>query len=139
MATKKPKVGDPAIIDGTPGQVVDVNAKGIEIHDEERLAARAYVEEVRAMTPAKARAAKDAFEKNPRPGGTAHYAAHARVMWVEYSKVWSLHGRLLSRTADSETGRSVWSRARLRRIAGEPYDPSIEISAHIAATIEGGN
>lgn len=135
MAAKKPKVGDPAIIDGTPCVVARIDAKGIEIHDEQRVTALARVAEIQAMPPDEAAKAKAAFELNPMPTGTAYFGALVRIMWVKYSEAWSLHGRLLSHAQD-ESGRSVWSRAQVRKRMGEPYDPAHEIAAHIAADME---
>lgn len=122
MATRKPKVGDPAIIDGGPAVLTAVTADTVEFKCPERVALEATIAELRAMPTgteeeaAAANAAKEKFQaeheaKMPPmkervrlvghghalPGGTVTKASPGQVFWVEHSKAWSCYGRLLSR------------------------------------------
>ncbi len=178
MATRKPKVGDAAIIDGSPYVLAEISDKSVEFHCLHRAALRAELAEVRAIEdPAKAQEAKEAFmekhEFEPMdqdmkvrlqecghnhliPGGSSFYCTPDKVFWVAYGDgTWSAFGRLLERnqeldsefhtieeylaicltedkTPDPNYGTSVKSRAKLFRHAGQPYDPTREVAAHIA-------
>ena len=122
MTTRKPKVGDAALIDGGPAEISAVTAEYVEFKCPERIAFEARIAELRAMptgteeAAAVANAAKEKFraeheakmpplEERARlvshghalPGGTVTKASPKQVFWVAYSEAWSCHGRLLPR------------------------------------------
>ena len=146
MAPRKPKVGDAAVIDGKPAVIGLVDDTTIEFHCPARQAALALVANIQALPKEEKELAKAEFAMNPTPnGGTRTFASPHQVFWVEFSSVWTCFGRLLSREADSYTPgvddeghaiqipSSIFSRAKVHRIADQPYDPSNEIAHHIMA------
>jgi len=146
MATRKPKVGDPAIIDGMPAVIAIIEGETVEFHDDVRVAVIAQVQAIRALPEEEQKMAMAEFAMNPTPAsGTRTWALKKQVFWIEYSERWSCFGRLLStehdRWIDStdkdgndiKIGSSIRSRAGLHRMADQPYDPTNEIAQHIAA------
>lgn len=134
MATRKPKVGDPAIIDGMPAVIAIIEGDTVEFHDEDRQAAVAQVMAIRALSEEDQKMARAEFAMNPTPpSGTRTWALKKQVFWVGFSECWSCFGRLLSKAEDRDDGSSIRSRAGLHRIADQPYDPTNEIAQHIAA------
>lgn len=133
MTKKRPRVGDPAIIDGEPATIGDiVNDDTIVFYDTERQEALKAIETIRRLPKQKQFSAKASF--NPPPTGTRTWCTRDQLIWVVYSNVWSCYGRLLPR---DDSGNSVRDRAKLHRIMGEPYDPAHEIACHIAHVTQG--
>ena len=90
-------------------------------------------------------------------GGTVTWARKDLVYYVEPASAWTANGRLLPRADIVETHLvdgvicdkhdengecimlepSVRRRANIHRVAGQPYDPILEVAAHVAHN--GGN
>ncbi len=124
MAARKPKVGDPAIIDGEECRITNVGDKQTTFkcmeriaRDEELVALRALpfdTEEEQALANAAKQKWMDAMdakigdkaERNRLAnhghtghgcGGTVTWARNSMVFYVEPAQAWSVHGRLLPR------------------------------------------
>lgn len=140
MATRKPKVGDPCIIDGAPAVIAIIEGDTVEMHDETRVAAIKAIEAIRALPEEEQFAAKAAFNMdpdNPRDTGTRTWASLGQMFWVGVSGVWSCFGRLLDRTPDGTLDpagvpNSYHRSCKIHRKIGEDYDPTHEINCHIA-------
>ena len=134
MATRKPKVGDPAIIDGMPAVIAIIDGDTVEFHDDDRVAAVVQVQAIQALPHEEQMLARAEFAMNPTPpSGTRTWALKKQVFWVAFSECWSCFGRLLSTAPDRDDDSSIRSRAGLHRDADQPYDPTNEIAQHIAA------
>ena len=161
MTTRKPKVGDAAIIDGGPAVITAVSPTSIEFKCPERVERDARIAELRAMPrgtegeEAAANAAKEEFMAEHQakldavgdadyrkllanhghalPGGTVMVASPGQVFWVEFSKAWAANGRLLPRADVVET-EVVDGRVReVKNKKGEPVitEPSVRREAKL--------
>ncbi len=122
MATRKPKVGDAAIIDGGPAVVTAVNPEFVEFKCPERIALEERIARLRAMPqeteeeqiasnaakvkfmaehetkmPSEAERIRLVSHGHALPGGMMTKANPSQVFWVGYSEAWSCNGRLLPR------------------------------------------
>ena len=119
MATRKPKVGDPAIIDGHECEITFVGPKRVDFKCLERLAYEARVEELRAM-PTDTEEVRKEFQAKGRAGPleaaaneakekfTAELAAKMPPMAERHRLV--LHGQILpgGQRTSASPGKVYW-------------------------------